>query len=227
MQPKIQKISLQSEVIKCIQDYIKENCLSSGDKLPSQGELTELIGVSRTCLREAIKTLEAQGVLEVRNGKGVYVGPNYGSDVIQVSISFHKKKEYFLDTLEVRSILEKEIIKMVIHRITDEEIEELGRATDILMEKYRKKEVKAEEDRRFHYLIYSCCHNEVLEQLMHSISVFWNDPLDIVDAFEDGMPYHQKLYDAIARRDLKGALLANDEIIKDIRRELESAIQRT
>ncbi len=40
------------------------------------------------------------------------------------------------------------------------------------------------------------------------------------------MPYHQKLYEAIANRDLKGALLANDEIIKDIRRDLEAAIQK-
>lgn len=226
MQPKIQKISLQSEIIKCIQSHIRENDLSSGDKLPSQGEMSEIIGVSRTCLREAIKTLEAQGVLEVRNGKGVYVGPNYGSDVIQVSISFHKKKEYFLDTLEVRSILEREILKMVVHRITDEEIAQLGRMTDILMEKYRKKEDKAEEDKQFHNMIYSCCHNDVMVRIMHSIMVFWNDPLDIVDAFEDGMPYHQKLYEAIANRDLKGALLANDEIIKDIRRDLEAAIQK-
>lgn len=226
MQPKIQKISLQSEIIKCIQNHIKENDLSSGDKLPSQGEMSEIIGVSRTCLREAIKTLEAQGVLEVRNGKGVYVGRNYGSDVIQVSISFHKKKEYFLDTLEVRSILEREILKMVVHRITDEEIAQLGKMTDILMEKYRKKEDKAEEDKQFHDMIYSCCHNDVMIRIMHSIMVFWNDPLDIVDAFEDGMPYHQKLYEAIANRDLKGALLANDEIIKDIRRDLEAAIQK-
>ena len=226
MQPKIQKISLQSEIIKCIQNHIKENELSSGDKLPSQGEMSEIIGVSRTCLREAIKTLEAQGVLEVRNGKGVDVGQNYGSDVIQISISFHKKKEYFLDTLEVRSILEREILKMVVHRITDEEIAQLGKMTDILMEKYRKKEDKAEEDKQFHYMIYSCCHNDVMIRIMHSIMVFWNDPLDIVDAFEEGMPYHQKLYEAIANRDLKGALLANDEIIKDIRRDLEAAIQK-
>ena len=226
MQPKIQKISLQSEIIKCIQNHIKENELSSGDKLPSQGEMSEIIGVSRTCLREAIKTLEAQGVLEVRNGKGVYVGQNYGSDVIQISISFHKKKEYFLDTLEVRSILEREILKMVVHRITDEEIAQLGKMTDILMEKYRKKEDKAEEDKQFHYMIYSCCQNDVMIRIMHSIMVFWNDPLDIVDAFEEGMPYHQKLYEAIANRDLKGALLANDEIIKDIRRDLEAAIQK-
>ena len=164
--------------------------------------------------------------MEVRNGKGVYVGRNYGRDVIQVSISFHKKKEYFLDTLEVRSILEREILKMVVHRITDEEIVQLGKMTDILMEKYRKKEDKAEEDKQFHYMIYSCCHNDVMIRIMHSIMVFWNDPLDIDDAFEEGMPYHQKLYEAIANRDLKSALLANDEIIKDIRRDLEAAIQK-
>lgn len=227
MQTKIQRISLQSEIIKCIQNHIKENGLTSGDKLPSQGEMSESIGVSRTCLREAIKTLEAQGLLEVRNGKGVFVGPSYGSDVIQVSISFHKEKERLLDILEARKVLEEEIIKMAVYRITNEEIVELGKVTDILMEKYRKKEDKREEDKKFHYMIYNSCHNDVMVRIMHSVSdllnEFWNNPLDIINAFEGGMPYHQKLYEAIANRDLKSALLANDEIIKDARRELESA----
>ena len=66
MHRKIQRVSLQSEITKYIQDYIKEEGLIRGDKLPSQGEMVEIMGVSRTSLREAIKTLEAQGLLEVR-----------------------------------------------------------------------------------------------------------------------------------------------------------------
>ena len=96
MHRKIQRVSLQSEITKYIQDYIKEEGLIRGDKLPSQGEMVEIMGVSRTSLREAIKTLEAQGLLEVRNGKGVFVGSNYGNDFIQLSIGFHKEKERLL-----------------------------------------------------------------------------------------------------------------------------------
>lgn len=227
MHRKIQRVSLQSEITKYIQDYIKEEGLIRGDKLPSQGEMVEIMGVSRTSLREAIKTLEAQGLLEIRNGKGVFVGSNYGNDFIQLSIGFHKEKERLLEALEVRHVLEREIIKMVVRRITEAEISELGQITDILMDKFYKKEEKRNEDRNFHYKIYMCCHNSVMYQMMTTLSdlfdAFWNDPLDIENPFEEGMPYHLELYKAIKDRNLKRALNANEEIIKDIRRELENA----
>ena len=70
----IKRISLQSEIIKYIQKYIEENELRQGDKLPSQGQFIEMMQVSRTALREAFKTLEAENIVEVKNGKGIYVG---------------------------------------------------------------------------------------------------------------------------------------------------------
>ena len=74
---KIQRVPLQYEIISYIENYIEENNLKAGDRLPSQAELLEMMGVSRTALREAIKTLEAKNVLEVKNGKGVYVKDDF------------------------------------------------------------------------------------------------------------------------------------------------------
>ena len=70
----IKRVSLQSEIIKYIQSYIEENDLKEGDRLPSQGQFIEMMQVSRTALREAVKTLEAEGIVEVKNGKGIFVG---------------------------------------------------------------------------------------------------------------------------------------------------------
>ena len=66
MRSPIKKMYLQSEITKYIQDYIKDEGLKSGEKLPSQGELVEMMGVSRTSLREAIRSMEGQGFLEAR-----------------------------------------------------------------------------------------------------------------------------------------------------------------
>ena len=71
---KIKRTSLQSEIIRFILDYIREHDLNPGDKLPSQENLLAMMGVSRTSLREAMKTLEARGIPEIQNGKGAYVG---------------------------------------------------------------------------------------------------------------------------------------------------------
>lgn len=64
--------TLQLEIIRFIKQYITEHELKPGDKLPSQEQLISMIGVSRTSLREAVKTMEAQGKLKVLNGKGIY-----------------------------------------------------------------------------------------------------------------------------------------------------------
>ena len=117
MNSKIQRTSLQSEIIRYIQNYIQENGLKPGDRLPSQEKLIEMMGVSRTSLREAMKTLEARNVLEAKNGKGIYVGSQEVNDLLRL-IDFAKEKELLLDTLEVRKILEREILRMVIHSAT-------------------------------------------------------------------------------------------------------------
>lgn len=106
----IKRTPLQSEIIKYIQDYIKQEGLVPGDKLPSQASLIEMMGVSRTSLREAIKTLEAKNILEVKNGKGIFVRDTSDS-VLLSQIEFSKEKECFLEMLEARKILEKEIVR--------------------------------------------------------------------------------------------------------------------
>ena len=115
---KIKRTSLQSEIIRFILDYIREHDLNPGDKLPSQENLLAMMGVSRTSLREAMKTLEARGILEIQNGKGAYVGGLVDADGVQV-IDFTQEKERLLEALEVRKILEREILRMLIHTITD------------------------------------------------------------------------------------------------------------
>ena len=105
------------------------------------------MGVSRTSLREAMKTLEARNVLEAKNGKGIYVGSQEVNDLLRL-IDFAKEKELLLDTLEVRKILEREILRMVIHSVTQEELEELGAITRVLMAKFRRGEQQTAEDKK-------------------------------------------------------------------------------
>ena len=118
----IKRVPLQSEIIEFIKQYIDKNNLRSGDRLPSQGELVELLGVSRSSIREAIKTLEAKDALEVVNGKGIFVKDG-SSNSISAQIEFGKEKEAILELLEVRRILEKEIIRLVIQNATEEELD--------------------------------------------------------------------------------------------------------
>ena len=216
MNSKIQRTSLQSEIIRYIQNYIQENGLKPGDRLPSQEKLIEMMGVSRTSLREAMKTLEARNVLEAKNGKGIYVGSQEVNDLLRL-IDFAKEKELLLDTLEVR---------MVIHSATREELEELGAITRVLMAKFRRGEQQTAEDKKFHYTIYRLSHNQVMYQLILSISgvmdKFWEFPLNMEDPFLESLPLHEELYNAICEKNVKKAQAINEKLLDAVYRDIRN-----
>ena len=61
------------QIVRQIQAAIRDNALVEGDRLPTERELAETFGVSRSVVREAIKVLSAQGMVESRQGSGLYV----------------------------------------------------------------------------------------------------------------------------------------------------------
>lgn len=225
MTDKIKRIPLQSEIIRYLQEYIEENHLKVGDRLPSQEKLIQMMGVSRTSLREAMKTLEARGILKVHNGKGVYVSEGEDS-AIPTLLDFAREKEKLLDMLEVRKVLEREILRMVIHRATPEEIQDLGRTTAVLMDKFRRGEQQTAEDKKFHYTIYRLSHNQVMYQMILSISSimdrFWEFPLDMEDPFLASLPLHEKLYQAICEKNVKKAQAINERLLDAIYQDIRN-----
>jgi DNA-binding FadR family transcriptional regulator len=227
MQKPITRVSLQSEIIKYIQEYIKENNLSPGGRLPSQGEFIDMMQVSRTALREAVKTLEAGGVIEVKNGKGLYVGKSRKvQDTIASLLSINKEKEQLLEMVEARRALETEILDMVIHKATDEELQELGKVEKVLMEKHYAGLQQTQEDKQFHQTIYGLCHNNIMYSLISILSEkmeeLWEFPLNMKDPFAESMPYHHTLYEAICERNVHKAKSINNKLLECVYRDIIS-----
>lgn len=221
----LQRMPLQSEIIQYIKQYIDDNNLKSGDRLPSQAELMQLIGVSRSSIREAIKTLEAKDILEVKNGKGIFV-KDESTNTISAQIELGKEKETILELLEARKILEREIIHLVIQNATEEELDEIGKILNIIMDKYNRGEKQNVEDRQFHLAIYNSCHNSIMNQLILSIDnllkKLWEFPLGMEDPFTETMPLHKDLFDSIRKRNVKSAVSINDKIINMMYRDIKS-----
>jgi DNA-binding FadR family transcriptional regulator len=224
MRQGINRTPLQSEIIKFIQEYIQEENLKTGDKLPSQAELIKMMGVSRTSLREAIKTMEAKGVLETQNGKGIFV-KNDDRNLILSQLSFLEEKESLLEVIEARKILERDILRLTVKNITDQEIEQLGKVLDVVIDKYNHGEHQNVEDKKFHYMIYKYCHNRVLYKMMLSVRYLsdklWEFPLDMKEPFTDTIPLHKDLYHAIKERNTKKALDINDQILNMVYHTVE------
>ena len=219
------KTPLQSEIIRFIQNYIDENNLQTGDKLPSQEQLIAMIGVSRTSLREAVKTLEAKGIVTVLNGKGIYIAGNH-PDALQFTLDMTEQKESLLELLDIRRALEHEILRLAVLKATDLELDELGKVKDILLAKYYRGEDQSKEDWQFHQMIYSIAHNKTMTHLISAIlegfDIFWKHPLDMKDPFTETIPLHEALYNALCQRNIKLAQTINDEILDRMRTDIQN-----
>lgn len=213
---KIKRTYLQSEIIEAVTQYIEKNGLSPGSRLPSQAEMTRILGVSRTSIREAFKTLEARNVIEVVNGKGVYVKDRH-SDVVISNIELKNQKELLLELLDVRLAIEQEIIRLVVDKASDEELEEVQKILDVIVDKYKRGILHIPEDREFHHLLYKACHNKLLLDVINFIgktfNLIWENPLGMGDFLATTIPMHEEMFAHIKARDAKRAQTVNEKMI--------------
>jgi GntR family transcriptional repressor for pyruvate dehydrogenase complex len=124
----VQAIRMSDHIQKKIKDAILERRLKSGDRLPTEKEMAEQFGVSMVTLREALRALQIFGLIEKRKGQGggVFVA-QMDDESVKASLghylSFQNLSYHHL--LEVRTIIEPSIIRMVVDKLTNEQIQEL------------------------------------------------------------------------------------------------------
>lgn len=162
---KVKRSTTLEIIIKQIKDQIRSGEIQPGDKLPSERELSEMMEVSRNSVREAIKALTFSGYLDVIQGKGAYVSQS-ALKYDEISNLLSNVSDYSLSSLmEVREMLEGEIVKLATMRATDEEIGEIIKAYDAIKSSKDVKEF-VREDLNFHLYIASVTHNPLMNALM-------------------------------------------------------------
>ena len=146
---------------------IADGTLRPGDRLPSEGELCDQLGVSRGSLREAIRMLSALHVLDTRHGSGSYVGELHAADLIgSLSLTVGLLPlDSILELYEMRRALEAHAASLAAARIDDATVAEL---TDILvtLEKTTDADEQSELDHRFHMLIAEVSGNAALASML-------------------------------------------------------------
>ena len=149
---------------------VADGSLRPGDKLPSEGELCEQLGVSRGSVREAIRMLAALGVLETRHGSGSYVTALRPADLIQVlSLTVDVLPlDAILELVEIRRPLEAHAAAAAAARADAEALAEL----DALVERIAACTEHDEEsrlDHEFHLRIAAVAGNEALTSLLGAL----------------------------------------------------------
>lgn len=161
---------LSDKVAEMMLDTILSNRLNVGDRLPSERELGEQFGVSRTVVREAVRALVAKGVIEVRSGSGLRVAA-VDADSVRESMSlFLRGGAIDFDKVnEVRALLEVHIAGLAAERRTEEDLDGLHEIHDKMKREAEDVLAAALDDLEFHRRIAQATRNELFLVLMDSI----------------------------------------------------------
>lgn len=221
---KIQKMQMHEMAAEEIKRYILDNDLQKGDKLPPLDQISEMLGVSRTSLREALRSLDAMDIIKIHNGKGVYVHDARAYH-FSSKIDIEDEKTALLQTCEVRRALEGLAVELAAERATAEHAAELLRICDELERHELPQSTLA--DMAFHQTIYRAADNPILQSIVESVwemfRKFWSyAPLGNSQLFADSFPFHRTLAEAIAAGDKAKAREEFDKLMDAI----EQAIRR-
>lgn len=162
---------LYFQVYDELRNYIIRENLRPGDRLPTENELSEQLGVSRNVLREALKTLDIIGVVTSRPGIGMVVN-SFGSDILANCLFLNlvgDGTDIVEQSQEVRKVLEFGFAQKCFDSITDEQINELENIVQ-KMESCEEQEIFA-LDTEFHSILYKNIGNDVLLAFVKSA---WN-----------------------------------------------------
>ena len=149
---------------------VVERGMAPGEKLPNELDLSRELGVSRATLREALRALATQGVLEVRRGRGTFVSDRVG----QIDdFGFHRLdrvKGQLKDLFELRAIFEPQASRLACRRATREELAEILERGGEVERLIRAGEDRTRADRAFHAAIVRATHNEFMMRLLPMIN---------------------------------------------------------
>lgn len=186
-----------------------EKRLSPGEKLPNELELSQEMGVSRATLREAIRELATQGVLEVRRGLGTFVSLQV-EEINDFGFSaLDQVKVQLRDLFELRAIFEPRAAALACQRATEEELAEIlryGRAVEGCI---RDRQDRTWADRDFHAAIVRATHNEFMTRLLPIIGQAVETAIGSVGHGEElaqsTLQDHALLMEFLQKRDAAGA----------------------
>jgi GntR family transcriptional repressor for pyruvate dehydrogenase complex len=207
-------------VVEQIQVMVMNGELKKGDKLPTERDLAEQLGVSRTSIREALRSLEMVGLIESRQGEGNFIGGNIRGNFFEpLSVMFMLNQGNPRDILELRMVIEVEAASLAAKRVKIDGCEEDVKELNDILRKLREASSEEESsniDLQLHYKISEITGNYLIMMLLDTISSLMETFIEsargmiLVDSEnkEKLFSEHQNIVDAISAGDSRKATKA-------------------
>jgi GntR family transcriptional repressor for pyruvate dehydrogenase complex len=220
----VRRSRVYEEVAHRIRRLIADGHLRPGDKLPPERELASLLGVSRTSVRDAIRTLEVAGLLEPRQGEGTVVRElSHERLVAPLASALLTHRELLADLIAVRKMIEPAIAREAARRATPEELAALEAILARQAARIEAGGLAIEEDSAFHDAIARAARNQVvlkvIDVLMDLLREGRERSLQVRGRPQRSLRGHRQILEALRRRDPEAAeraMLAHLEQIEEM-----------
>jgi GntR family transcriptional repressor for pyruvate dehydrogenase complex len=209
----LERQKLYRQVAEQIQSSVMRGDLNAGDRLPSERDLAEQLGVSRTVIRDALRLLEERGLIAINVGDGTYVSEIQPKSISEsISLYVKQKQTSYAHLAQVRRMIEVEIAVLAAKNATPENIERLEQAVEDSERSIHSLQEFVPSDIRFHELLAEASQNPLLPMLLTPISEPLHDlssrASSLPGAPEDALNHHKNILKCIKQKDWKGARLA-------------------
>lgn len=216
----VRKNKLYEEVARRLEQLIVGQ-FKPGDKIPPERELAEMFNVSRSSIRDAIRTLELMGLVEPRQGMGTVV-KDFSYDPRSnpfVSVLVRKRKQ-ILELLDVRKMIEPALAARAATHASDDDIAEMEQILSRQGDKVRRGEIPVDEDAEFHYSIALAADNSVVLKVLDVLMDLLRDTrernLQVEGRQAKSLAGHQRILAAIRRHNAVAAQQAMRDHLDEV-----------
>jgi GntR family transcriptional regulator, transcriptional repressor for pyruvate dehydrogenase complex len=209
-----QRLSLPQQCAESMKQHVVRNHLRPGDRLPSEHEWVDMLGVSRLVVREALQLLAGSGLIDVQQGRGAFVREASAISAFdQITFGLDLEQLSYADVREARAMLDLTVVELCMLRADDAALAELEEILGLLGAAEERGEHAEHLHRAFHGRLLRAAGNPLIERIgAILLDTFWrigDSRQDLEHHTDDGEAYrhyagHRAMLDAIRHRDLAG-----------------------
>ena len=225
----VQTSRLYEQIVRQIEDSILKGDLKEGEQLPPERDLALQFGVSRTAVREAVKTLREKGLVEAYPGRGTFItnGTSHSFKHTLDRMMRGGPSEGTVNLTEVREILEPEIAALAAQRADEEMVSAMREAIAVMDKSRSDAEAFIEGDLDFHLALAEAAANPLILSLIDSIVGLLREQrmrtYFVQGGPERGQYHHKRILEAIEHHDPQGAREAMRAHLRQVRDDSREA----
>lgn len=226
----VKRSRIYEHIVGQINALIREGRWAPGDQIPPERELAERFKVSRTSVREALRALEMQGIIDSRQGGGTFIRTGDTEMLVgPLAAAILRGRRELAEVLEVRELIEPGIARLAARRATAEHVAELETLLQRQRECIAAERSFVEEDTAFHYTLAKAADNHILLRLHNVILDVLRESrqsyLHVPNRPQMSLRGHEAMLAAVKAKDVDAAYRASLAHITEVRDGILRALE--